>query len=500
MANPNNVINVALLQQGRALARDNMNICALFTADNTVLSSSERVRFYTAASQVSADFGSDNSVTRLAQTFFAQQPNPINADGLFVAAFWRATDESVAASAAVLRGEQLSEDATLPLLQAISDGSFNITVDATPEQTVTGIDLRTAISFTEVASTLNTAITGATVTEVDGRFIVTSATTGATSALTFLTAGSTGTFLGPLLGLDSASAATLTSGAAADTLSAETKVAALDAARNSINFKGFVFEDNPTDVETRDIAAWCQANDALTYDVFDLDSHLQVDTTNIVWELKLASRTRYRCLYSPTGNRNFPVAYMSRMHVVNFAAENSAITMNLKELNGIVADDLSQTVITQAQRVGLDIYVAFKRTVPRLLTSGANDFTDNPYNLIAYVDAMSTDLFNILGQTATKIPQTERGVNQLVDQAERTTRGFVTAGIFAPGTWTSTDRFGDEAVFNRNIEENGFYVLARPLSEQTNDARQRRESPVIQVAVKNAGAIHSVNVIVNFNL
>jgi hypothetical protein len=47
---------------------------------------------------------------------------------------------------------------------------------------------------------------------------------------------------------------------------------------------------------------------------------------------------------------------------------------------------------------------------------------------------------------------------------------------------------------------NGFYVLGGKLSEQAQVDRQLRKSPVIQVAVKNAGAIHKVDIIINFNI
>jgi Protein of unknown function (DUF3383). len=72
--------------------------------------------------------------------------------------------------------------------------------------------------------------------------------------------------------------------------------------------------------------------------------------------------------------------------------------------------------------------------------------------------------------------------------------------VFAPGTWSSPDSFGNIEVFNRAIEEDGFYWLAGSLADQPQSDRQERKSPVLQAAVKNAGAIHKVDVIINFNL
>ena len=114
--------------------------------------------------------------------------------------------------------------------------------------------------------------------------------------------------------------------------------------------------------------------------------------------------------------------------------------------------------------------------------------------------ALQTDMHNLKKQTSVKIPQTRRGVNRLIDQGEKTTRGFVRAGVFAPGTWSSPDYFRARDTFERNIAENGFYWLAGSLADQPQADRQARKSPVLQAAVKNAGAIHSVDIIINFNL
>jgi len=499
MASLSNVINVALLPEGAAVQKDNMNVCLVVTSDTGFLSSSKRYEIYKDAESVATDFGTDSKAYAHALVFFAQTPNPINANGLFIVGHWRAADETVAATAGKLTGGQVTESEIIPILQGIQDGSFNITIDGGVEENVTGLDLRTITTIEELVAILNTNITGATVTYSNGSLIVTSDTTGATSAVTLLTAGATGTFIGEILKLAAGSGAVTVAGEASDTLTAETKTAAITAIREAVAFRGFVFADSMSDADSTAIATWAQANGALTYDVFSDATNLEVDVTNPVWTIKLANQTNCRMLYSKVGDRKLATAYMARMHTVNFAGVNTAITMNLKELRSVVAEDYTQTEITKAKTVGLDLYTTFKN-VSKLLTSGANDFTDNVYNLLAFIDAVQTDAFNLLATTSTKIPQTNAGVNQLVDAVEKSCQGFVTSGVFAPGTWTSSDRFGDQEVFDANIEGRGFYVLAGTLADQSQDDRQARKAPVIQTAVKNAGAIHSADIIIFFNL
>lgn len=497
-ASLDNVVTVTLLPEGRALARDNMNVVALMTSQLGYLSTAKRYDVFNTLTSVAEAFGTESDVFDHATAFFGTRPNAVQAGGALVIGYWRAATEAVAASSATLTSPQFTQEALVPELQKITTGKMRITVDGVAVN-MTNLNFQTAITLDDVADIIDTALGVAAIVDVvDGKFVITSATTGATSTMTnAVDQGGSGVFVGNILGLAAGTGAVLIQGAATSNLTAETKVAAVQALKALVNFKGFVYIGDTTDQEAKDLAEWAQAQSVLSYDVFSASSNLEIDITNPVWFIKLAGQNNYRMLYSKSGNRKFATSYMARMHVVNFNAENTALTMNLKEL-AVPAEEYTQGEIQAAQNVGLDIYTTFKR-VPKVLTSGANDFTDNPYNLIAFIDAVQTDMFNLLGRTATKIPQTTRGVNQIIDQAEKTTRGFVRAGVFAPGTWSSPDSFGDINVFNRNIEANGFYWLAGLLADQPQDDRQARKSPVLQGAVKNAGAIHKVDIIINFN-
>lgn len=499
MANISNIINVALLPEGEAAARDNMNVVAVMTSQQTgPLSTANRYELYTDIASVAADFGTDSQMYQHATAFFGTNPNPINAGGVLVAGYWRGASESVAATAATLTGAQLVETTIVYQMQAISDGSMSITIDG-GAVALSSLDFRAVTSLDEIATVVDTALTtNGSAEVVNNAIVITSATTGALSLMEYAVAHTSGTFVGTLLGLSDGSGAVTVQGAAADTLDAETQVAAVTALKALVNFKGVSIIDADTDENRALMAAWAQANSVLVYEVFSGSTYLDLDAdTNVVWANKLAGYTNYRMLYSAAGNRRLATSYMARAHTVNFNADSSALTMHLKTL-AVTAEDYTQTVIAAAKAVGLDLYTTVKNTAC-VLTSGANDFVDNRYNLIAFVDAVQTDMYNLLKLTATKIPQTRRGVNQLIDQGEKTTRGFVRAGVFAPGTWSSPDYFGDRETFERNIEGNGFYWIAGSLADQPQADRQARKSPVLQAAVKNAGAVHSVDIIINFN-
>lgn len=498
MADISNIITVTILEQPSLAARDNINVVCIVTQETGVLNTAERYRTYSNIGDVATDWGTNSQVYDHASAFFGQNPNAINGGGVLVIGWHRAAEESVAATAANLTGGELNEITLIPQLQEISDGRFDIDIDGSTEN-IAGMDFRVATDLDEVAAIIDAKLTGGDcAANSDDQLVITSKTTGATSLITLVTDPGAGTYVGTILALAAGTGAVATQGAAADTLALETEVACITELKAQTNLYGFTFITEPSAANKQLLAAYAQAANVLYYETFDDATNLEIDVTNPVWLIKLSGYKNCRMSYSAAGNRKLSTCQMARMHAVNLRGENTAITMHLKELN-VTAESYTQTVITKAKKVGLDIYTTTKLT-PELLTSGANDFTDNRYNLISYKDAVETDLYNLLHGTTSKIPQTNRGVNQLIDQCEKTTREYVRAGVFAPGTWTGTDFFGVREVFDRQILENGFYFLAGRLSDQSAADRADRKSPVIQGAVKNAGAIHSVDVIINFEL
>ena len=499
MASINNVVNVTLLPEGQAAATDNMNVVAIMTStQGGPISSANRYQLYVDSASVAQDFGADSDIAAYANSFFATRPNAVNAGGVLVAGYWRGATEAVAATHGILNGGQFNAVDVLSQLQTVQNGTLNITLGGAV-QNLTALDFRTATDMNGVAAIIDTALSTATVAFTDSRLVITVTATGVASTVdTFATDPGTGTYLGHILNLADGTGATKTNGAAAASLTAETQLDAITTLKALVNFKGAMFIDGAIDAVRTSLAQWADANSVLIYDVFSNAANLEVSGSNVVWQIKLAGNKNYRMLYSKAGNRKLAATYMARAHVVNFNAENSAMTMHLKELS-IPAEAYTQTEITKAKTVGLDIYTTVK-DVPIVLTSGANGFQDNQYNLIAFVDAVQVGQFNLLKLTPTKIPQTNKGVNQIVDQAEKDCRRFVRAGVFAPGVWSNPDTFGDIDTFNRSIEQFGFYVLSGLLRDQPQQDRQARKSPVLQIAVKNSGAIHSVEAVINFNL
>ena len=109
---------------------------------------------------------------------------------------------------------------------------------------------------------------------------------------------------------------------------------------------------------------------------------------------------------------------------------------------------------------------------------------------------IQTDVYNLLYQSTTKIPQTDEGTHRIVNVIEAACVQAVVNGLSAPGVWTAGG-FGQ--LSPGDVLTKGFYVYAPPVATQDQADREARKSVPIQVAVKLAGAVHFVGVIVNVN-
>jgi hypothetical protein len=496
MADISNVVTVNLNLEPVLARAGNINTCAIFTSNNNVLSTSERFRSYRTLTEVESDFGTSSQESVWARRFFGA-PNPVQAGGELVFSFWRAADETVPAKAAELEGGQVVTESLIPQLQQITDGEFDVTVDGGAVQNITALDFSGIDSADEAAAILDAAISGASVV-FDGnlKFVLTSDTTGASSTLTYATepAAPAGTFIGDLLQWTPESGGQLTQGAASDVLTAESKLDAINALQSELFVGGMTFIARLTDQEIADIASKVQADQTtLFYYTFNNATNLQRSQTNPAWKVKTSGQTFFRMTYTTANQTYMAAAYMSKTHSVLLSGQNTTKTLNLKTLTNIEAEPLSQTEINAAESIGMDVYIPIKDT-SNVLSFGANDYTDNIYNIAAFAEDLRIGLFNLLRGTATKIPQTAAGVATVVQGAATICNKYVRNGFIAAGEWTRpADTFGNLDTFLNAIRTKGYYILGTDPATQLQSERQERKI-TLQIAIKLAGAIHIVNV------
>jgi len=192
-------------------------------------------------------------------------------------------------------------------------------------------------------------------------------------------------------------------------------------------------------------------------------------------------------------------AYTGRALSVNFSGSNTTLSMNLKNLRTVQPDpSLNQTLFNKAKTAGADVYASFQG-VPKVASFGANSFFDQVYNLEWFVGALQVAGFNFLAETSGKIPQTEPGMDGLKGAYRKICEQARTNGYCAPGSWNDPTTFGNQDDFLANISQVGYYIYSQPISQQSQADRADRKAPLIQIALKEAGAIHNSSVIVYVN-
>ena len=206
-------------------------------------------------------------------------------------------------------------------------------------------------------------------------------------------------------------------------------------------------------------------------------------------------------LYTPgaTQARLMAAAYASRAMSTDFSGSNTTGTMHMKDLIGITPDPaITQTILTLTETVGADVYTTFG-PLPKVFSTGGNGYFDQVYGTLWLVFALQVAVFNAIATTPTKVPQTEPGIAQLRNAASSVCQQAVTNGFSAPGAWNSPQTFGDPQTLIRNILQRGWYVYTAPVNLQSQTQREARIAPLMQIALKLAGAVQSVNVIVYIN-
>lgn len=193
-------------------------------------------------------------------------------------------------------------------------------------------------------------------------------------------------------------------------------------------------------------------------------------------------------------------AYASRGMSTIFEGSLTTQTMHLKNLVGVTADPImTQTILNKCMDAGVDTYVSIEG-IPCVFTSGKNGFFDEVFNELWFVNAIQTAGFNYLRQTNFKIPQTENGMTGLKNAYAQVCVRGINNGFLAAGSWTSPDTFGNPETFKKNIETSGYYIYSLPVAQQNKADREDRKAPLVQIAIKTAGAIHSTNVLIYVNL
>ncbi len=486
----NDVVNVNIVLAPQPAQGRNFG-SLLILGDSNVVDVFQRLRLYTSLASIAADFGTNAPEYTAASLFFGQSPVP---QQCYVGRWASTATHGVLQGAALSAAQQLLSNFT-----GINNGGIAITVDGVAHN-LTGINLTAASNLNAVAASLQTALGGAatvTFSASVGNFVVQSATTGTASTVAFATAGA-GTDLSVLLGLQSTQGGYQAAGIAAETLA--NGVAALANQSNSWYGLQIASTVQPADSDYLAVAAFIEASTVtriFAVTTQEAGALVATTTTDLASLMQAAGYHRTFVQYSSSSPYASASAF-GRAFTVDFTGANTTITLKFKQEPGVTPEFLTETQAATLIAKSCNVFVEYNNATAILQngTMANGQYFDTVHGTDWLQNALQTGIYNLLFTSTTKIPQTDQGVNQLIATASATMDQSVTNGLVAPGVWGGPS-FG--AIVTGQTLSKGYYVYAPPVSTQSVAARAARQSPVIQIAAKLAGAIHSANLIVNVN-
>lgn len=461
----------------------------LVVGDSSVIDTVERLRSYSSIEGVAEEFGTSAPEYEAAALYFSQSPRP----STLMIGRWART-----ATPGILKGGILTTaQQALANFTGITSGGFKISIDGGALTSVTGLNFSACANLNAVAAIIDTALAGASVTWDGSRFIVTSATTGATSTVGYAVAPASGTDISTLLKLTSALALAPVPGHIAET--ALECVSALAELSSSWYGCMFAAATMPNDDALVAVAGFIQAASVSRILGVVETNTLVLDST---YTDDLASRmedlgyTRVCVQYSPS---KYAIASLfGRAFSVNFAANRSTINLMYKQEPGVVAEDLTETQAVTLQTKRCNVFVNYDNDTAIIqygVMSGSAYF-DEIHGLDWFQNALQTEVYTLLYTSRTKIPQTDAGANMLGAAAAKVCEEAVNNGLAAPGVWNS-DGFGQ--LERGQYLKSGYYIYTEPMNLQSQSDRDARKAPPTQIALKLAGAINTVDMIVNVN-
>ena len=486
-----NIVNVQVNMSPKAAQTRNFG-SLLILGDSSVIDTTERLRLYSSLDAIATDFGTSAAEYKAAALYFGQTPQPAT---LYVGK-WART-----ATNGILHGGVLSAAAqALALFTAVTAGKLNITIDGTAK-TLTAINLSAATNLNGVAALVTTALAGAgtcTWNASFGRFEIVSATTGTSSVVTFATAPGSGVDLGLIMGLESTQGGSSVAGVAAETLA--DCVAAIASMSNAWYGLTIASSTMPVTADYLAVAEFIEGESPsrifgiTTQDSATLSS---TSTTDLAYQLKTLGYKRTFIQYS-SANAYAVASIFGRAFTVNFQGSNTTLTIKFKQEPGVAAENLNSTQAAALTAKNCNVFVAYNNDT-NIIQEGVmvnGYFFDEVHGADWLQDDVQTAIYNLLFTSTTKIPQTDAGVNIILSTISQRLDQAVRNGFVAPGVWNAS---GFGALNQGDTLAKGYYVYAPAVSTQSQADREARKAPVIQAAIKLAGAVHFVNCIINVN-
>lgn len=405
-----------------------------------------------------------------------------------------ATGASIAEGQASTPAKLTSGEITLADLYNVTDGAMTLVMNGATVN-LYGLNFATygsSLTINEVVQILTAAIGSNGLVEVSGQSIVISTNQkGEGVTIGYASFASSITDLSSILALTQSTAASRIDGYTPGGLVSEVALIQTAARCAGRSVFAWTLDRKYRDTQDqKDFADWAEAQDQAYFSACtnSVQAYNTADTTNIGFYAHNKGYIKTSVMYHNNPQVYPDVSYAALALSVNYALENSTLTMKFKQLTGIETVPLTETQLSSLKARRINTYVSMGNSssvVREGVQSADSWFTDSHVNLSNYKEELQVEVFNVFMRNK-KVKYTSAGQDLLVSAAAKINNRYIRNGTFADREEETTDN------------ETGYTTLPActitpaPIYSATTSERANRVAPPITIVAYEAGAFHSV--------
>lgn len=405
-----------------------------------------------------------------------------------------ATGASIAEGQASTPAKLTSGEITLADLYNVTDGAMTLDMNGVTLN-LHGLNFATygsSLTLNEVVQILTAAIGSSGLVETSGQSIVISTSQqGADVTIGYASSASSITDLSAILALTQSTAASRIDGYTPGGLVSEVALIQTAARCAGRSVFAWTLDRQYRDTQDqKDFADWAEAQDQAYFSACtnSVQAYNTADTTNIGFYAHNKGYIKTSVMYHNNPQVYPDVSYAALALSVNYALENSTLTMKFKQLTGIETVPLTETQLSSLKARRINTYVSMGNSssvVREGVQSADSWFTDSHVNLSNYKEELQVEVFNVFMRNK-KVKYTSAGQDLLVSAAAKINNRYIRNGTFADREEETTDN------------ETGYTTLPActitpaPIYSATTSERANRVAPPIAIVAYEAGAFHSV--------
>lgn len=404
------------------------------------------------------------------------------------------TGASIAEGQASTPAKLTSGEITLADLYNVTDGAMTLVMNGATVN-LYGLNFATygsSLTLNEVVQILTAAIGSNGLVKVSGQSIVISTSQqGADVTIGYASSASSITDLSSILALTQSTAASRIDGYTPGGLVSEVALIQTAARCAGRSVFAWTLDRQYRDTQDqKDFADWAEAQDQAYFSACtnSVQAYNTADTTNIGFYAHNKGYIKTSVMYHNNPQVYPDVSYAALALSVNYALENSTLTMKFKQLTGIETVPLTETQLSSLKARRINTYVSMGNSssvVREGVQSADSWFTDSHVNLSNYKEELQVEVFNVFMRNK-KVKYTSAGQDLLVSAAAKINNRYIRNGTFADREEETTDN------------ETGYTTLPActitpaPIYSATTSERANRVAPPIAIVAYEAGAFHSV--------